>query len=77
MTATKPCALLFGLGGIGGIYASILACSGAVDVSVVARSNYAAVKDKGLNLRSEKFGDVHTKFDGGGFLRGLPWTWLI
>ncbi|KAL1410306.1 hypothetical protein Q8F55_004312 [Vanrija albida] len=60
----KPNALLFGLGSIGGVYASILARSGAADVSVVARSNYAAVKEHGFGLESEKFGSHHITFDG-------------
>ncbi|GMK58379.1 hypothetical protein CspeluHIS016_0504110 [Cutaneotrichosporon spelunceum] len=64
MTTTKPRALLFGLGGIGGIYAATLARSGACDVSVVARSNYAAVKEKGLRLKSEKHGESHQVFEG-------------
>ncbi|WOO85137.1 Putative 2-dehydropantoate 2-reductase [Vanrija pseudolonga] len=63
-SSSKPNALLFGLGSIGGVYASILARSGAADTSVVARSNYAAVKDKGFDLQSEKFGDHHLVFDG-------------
>ncbi len=62
---TKPRALLFGLGSIGGIYAAALARSGACDVSVVARSNYAALKDKGLLLKSEKHGTHHYTFAGG------------
>lgn len=61
---SKPNALLFGLGSIGGVYASILSRSGQADTSVVARSNYAAVKDKGFGLESEKFGKHHIVFDG-------------
>ncbi|WVQ83437.1 hypothetical protein IAT38_005578 [Cryptococcus sp. DSM 104549] len=52
----KPNVLLFGLGGIGGIYACILQLSGKVNVHVVARSNYQRVKDKGFQLVSTKFG---------------------
>lgn len=58
--------LLFGLGGIGGIYACILHLSGLCDVSVVARSNYDAVSQKGFRLKSPKFGDHDSlKFAGG------------
>ncbi|BEI85991.1 hypothetical protein CcaverHIS002_0602780 [Cutaneotrichosporon cavernicola] len=63
-TNTKPRALLFGLGGIGGIYAATLARSGVCEVSVVARSNYEAVKEKGLLLKSEKHGESHHTFAG-------------
>lgn len=61
----KENVLLFGLGGIGGIYASILSLSGAVNVHVVARSNYENVKEKGFKLVSQKFGDHDITFDGG------------
>lgn len=62
---TKPNALLFGLGAIGSVYASVLQRSGACNVSVVARSNYAAVKEKGYALDSQKFGKHHHMLDGG------------
>lgn len=65
MTNPKPRALVFGLGSIGGVYAAALARSGACEVSVVARSNYAALKDKGLLLKSEKHGEHHYTFAGG------------
>lgn len=70
-TSSRPQALLFGLGAIGSVYATILKRSGKCDVSVVARSNYAAVKDKGLRLESEKFGVVESKFDHGECGEGL------
>ncbi|WWC98951.1 hypothetical protein V866_005845 [Kwoniella sp. B9012] len=54
---SRESVLLFGLGGIGGIYACILQLSGKCDVHVVARSNYAAVKEKGFKLISPKFGN--------------------
>ncbi|WVR04160.1 hypothetical protein IAU60_001159 [Kwoniella sp. DSM 27419] len=54
---SRESVLLFGLGGIGGIYACILQLSGKCDVHVVARSNYDAVKQKGFKLVSPKFGD--------------------
>ena len=65
MSDTKENVLLFGLGGIGGIYASILSLSKAVNVHVVARSNYESVKEKGFKLISQKFGDHDITFDGG------------
>jgi 2-dehydropantoate 2-reductase len=65
MSETKENVLLFGLGGIGGIYASILSLSKAVNVHVVARSNYQSVKEKGFKLVSQKFGDHDITFDGG------------
>ncbi|ORY27624.1 ketopantoate reductase PanE/ApbA C terminal-domain-containing protein [Naematelia encephala] len=65
MSSPRPNALIFGLGGIGGIYAAILALSGKCDVHVVARSNYAAVKERGLRLVSGKFGNHDSiKFAG-------------
>jgi 2-dehydropantoate 2-reductase len=57
--------LLFGLGGIGGVYASILSLSKAVNVHVVARSNYESVKEKGFKFVSDKFGNHEITFDGG------------
>jgi hypothetical protein len=65
-SAERENVLLFGLGGIGGIYACILHLSGKCDVSVVARSNYKAVSEKGFKLVSPKFGDHPSiKFAGG------------
>jgi lactate dehydrogenase-like 2-hydroxyacid dehydrogenase len=67
MTAstTKPNALLFGFGAIGGVYAHLLQESGGVNVSAVARSNYAALKENGYKLVSAKFGEHSHKLDGG------------
>lgn len=64
---SRPNVLLFGLGGIGGIYACILHLSGQCDVSVVARSNYEAVKTKGFRLISnkERWNHDDIKFAGG------------
>jgi ketopantoate reductase len=63
---SKENVLLFGLGGIGGVYASILHLSNSVNVHVVARSNYEQVKEKGFKLVSPKFGDHESlKFAGG------------
>ncbi|OXH21286.1 2-dehydropantoate 2-reductase [Cryptococcus neoformans] len=54
---SKPNVLLFGLGGIGGIYASILQLSGKCNVHVVARSNYQKVRNQGFKIVSPKFGN--------------------
>ncbi|WRT65321.1 uncharacterized protein IL334_002264 [Kwoniella shivajii] len=54
---SREALLLFGLGGIGGIYACILQLSGQCDVHVVARSNYKVVKENGFKLVSPKFGN--------------------
>ena len=80
MSETKENVLLFGLGGIGGIYASILSLSKAVNVHVVARSNYESVKEKGFKLVSQKFGDHDITFDGGESLSQFKWiyeVWVI
>ncbi|WWD16890.1 hypothetical protein CI109_101322 [Kwoniella shandongensis] len=62
---SRESVLLFGLGGIGGIYACILQLSGQCDVHVVARSNYDVVKQKGFKLKSPIFGDHESlKFAG-------------
>ncbi|KAJ7132942.1 ketopantoate reductase PanE/ApbA C terminal-domain-containing protein [Mycena filopes] len=50
-------ALIFGLGAVGSTYAYILQAGNQVRVSVVARSNASVIKEKGLALRSRKFGD--------------------
>ena len=64
--SSKENVLLFGLGGIGGVYACILHLSGKVNVHVVARSNYNSVKENGFRLVSPKFGDHDDiKFAGG------------
>ncbi|PPJ52163.1 hypothetical protein CBER1_10029 [Cercospora berteroae] len=51
--------LLFGLGAIGGFYAYIIGKNKNVSLSVIARSNYDAVKQDGLKIDS----DVHGKCD--------------
>ncbi|TDZ48435.1 Oxidoreductase [Colletotrichum trifolii] len=48
--------LLYGLGAIGSFYAFILSRSPAVRLTVVARSNYDAVKANGILLTSENHG---------------------
>jgi len=50
--------LVFGTGGVGGIYAWILHNGGA-DVTVVCRSNYAEVSEKGITINSVIFGQRH------------------
>ncbi|OJD40675.1 2-dehydropantoate 2-reductase [Diplodia corticola] len=48
--------LLYGLGAIGSFYAFILSRAPKVRLTVVARSNYAAVKEKGLTIDSQNHG---------------------
>ncbi|KAF7314520.1 G-protein alpha subunit [Mycena kentingensis (nom. inval.)] len=56
--------LVFGLGAVGSVYAFILQSGKQARVSVVARSNGAAIREKGLNIRSRKFGDYDgVRFD--------------
>ncbi|WVN87225.1 uncharacterized protein L203_102402 [Cryptococcus depauperatus CBS 7841] len=54
---SKPNVLVFGIGGIGGIYASVLHLSGKCNVHVVARSNYDKLKKSKFRLVSPKFGN--------------------
>ncbi|KAH8897497.1 2-dehydropantoate 2-reductase [Thozetella sp. PMI_491] len=49
--------MLYGLGAIGSFYAFILSRSERVRLTVVARSNYEAVKANGLLVRSENHGN--------------------
>ncbi|KAK7757653.1 hypothetical protein SLS62_000030 [Diatrype stigma] len=48
---------LYGLGAIGSFYAFILSRSEKVRLTVVARSNYEAVKAHGLSISSQNHGD--------------------
>ncbi|KAK0388575.1 hypothetical protein NLU13_4818 [Sarocladium strictum] len=58
MPSEKPIdVLVYGLGAIGGFYAFILSRVSDVRVSVVARSNYEAVKANGLIINSEHHGE--------------------
>lgn len=69
---SRPNVLIFGLGGIGGIYACLLHLSGKCDVSVVARSNFEAVNTKGFRMVSDKFGTHEDiKFEGGEYILSL------
>ncbi|KAI1331615.1 2-dehydropantoate 2-reductase [Xylariaceae sp. FL0255] len=57
MVASEPIdVLLYGLGAIGSFYAFILSLVPNVRLTVVARSNYDAVKSKGINITSENHG---------------------
>ncbi|KAJ9603724.1 hypothetical protein H2200_011910 [Cladophialophora chaetospira] len=49
--------LFFGAGAIGAFYASRIARNPAVNVSVVCRSNYKAVKETGFSITSFQYGD--------------------
>ncbi|KAI0922950.1 hypothetical protein AcV5_009808, partial [Taiwanofungus camphoratus] len=50
--------LLVGFGAVGAIYSLILKRSGQARVTVVARSNYDAVKAHGVHFKSRKYGDI-------------------
>ncbi|EME82098.1 uncharacterized protein MYCFIDRAFT_77606 [Pseudocercospora fijiensis CIRAD86] len=52
--------LVFGAGGVGCVYAVILEKGGA-NVTAVCRTNYAAVKENGILMRSAKWGHVRSK----------------
>jgi 2-dehydropantoate 2-reductase len=52
--------LVFGTGGVGGIYAYILEKGGA-EVTAVCRSNYDAVVANGIAIDSDIFGNVHAR----------------
>ncbi|TCD70347.1 hypothetical protein EIP91_003699 [Steccherinum ochraceum] len=57
MAADPKDILLVGLGAVGAIYAFILQSKGLARVTVVARSNYEAVKENGMHIKSLKYGD--------------------
>jgi 2-dehydropantoate 2-reductase len=58
VATSKPKVLVFGTGGVGCIYGWIVHKGGA-DVTVVCRTNYEAVKAKGITIRSAIFGHQH------------------
>nr|CRH08134.1 Putative 2-dehydropantoate 2-reductase [Candidatus Magnetococcus massalia] len=60
MTSQLPRILIVGAGAIGGYYGAKLAQSGA-EVSVVSRSDYAAVKQHGITIESFSEGRFHFK----------------
>ncbi|KAJ9655743.1 hypothetical protein H2198_005449 [Neophaeococcomyces mojaviensis] len=49
--------LIFGAGAIGAFYGSRLAFNNDVNVSVICRSNYNAVKSNGFSVESPQYGD--------------------
>ena len=51
-------ALIFGAGGVGCVYGYILHNAG-VTVTAVCRTNYNAVKERGILIRSKIFGECH------------------
>lgn len=54
-------ALIFGAGGVGCVYGYILHQAG-VEITAVCRTNYEAVKEKGIFIKSQIFGeDCHYK----------------
>lgn len=53
--------LLYGLGAIGSFYAFILQNNSRVRLSVCARSNYEAVKNNGVTIRSQNHGEHNFK----------------
>ncbi|KAF7558173.1 hypothetical protein G7Z17_g75 [Cylindrodendrum hubeiense] len=53
--------LVYGLGAIGSFYAFILSCSEEVRLTVVARSNYDAVKANGIKITSGNHGEHHVR----------------
>ncbi|KAM0273610.1 hypothetical protein ACHAQH_008204 [Verticillium albo-atrum] len=60
MSTGKPIdVLVYGLGAIGSFYAFILSRTPRVRLTVVARSNFAAVKERGIIMNSENHGQ-HT-----------------
>ncbi|KAI7235006.1 hypothetical protein KC330_g4522 [Hortaea werneckii] len=52
-----PKALIFGTGGVGCIYGFILSQAGC-SVTTVCRSNFTAVRDNGITVRSKIFGNA-------------------
>ncbi|KAJ3482420.1 hypothetical protein NLI96_g6991 [Meripilus lineatus] len=51
--------LLVGFGAVGAVYSLILKSSGHVRLTVVARSNYGALKEHGAHFESLKYGEIH------------------
>jgi 2-dehydropantoate 2-reductase len=52
--------LIYGAGGVGCVYGYIVDKGGAT-VTAVCRTNYEAVREKGIKIRSKLWGDVHYK----------------
>ncbi|KIY73946.1 6-phosphogluconate dehydrogenase C-terminal domain-like protein [Cylindrobasidium torrendii FP15055 ss-10] len=57
MTENKQKVLIIGLGAVGVVSAYIAQASGKADVTVVARSNYDLVKERGIDIKSELLGN--------------------
>jgi len=55
--------LIFGLGGIGAVCALILKRSKKASISTVARSNYEALRENGLQVESHIFGHETLQFE--------------
>ena len=56
MTDTRKDVLIVGFGAVGILYGWVLEQSGSVRVTAVARSNYKAIHEQGVQLESAKFG---------------------
>ncbi|KAK5947199.1 hypothetical protein PMZ80_001346 [Knufia obscura] len=75
--------LIFGAGAIGAFYGSRLAFNKNVNVSVVCRSNYQAVKTAGFSITSQQFGNYEWSpartFANASEARkaGLNWDYVI
>jgi 2-dehydropantoate 2-reductase len=72
--------LIFGAGAIGAFYGSRLALVPALQVSVVCRSNFQAVKDRGFRVESPQFGNCtwrpHRVFGSPADARGR-WDYVV
>lgn len=55
MATQGPHVLVLGFGGVGALYAYVLQKGGA-SITAVCRSNYETVKEKGIDVVSEKYG---------------------
>ena len=74
--------LIFGAGAIGAFYGSRLALLPSLRVSVVCRSNYAAVRDGGFRVESPQFGNSvwrpHRVFGSPADARKEgTWDWVV
>ncbi|EXJ94627.1 2-dehydropantoate 2-reductase [Capronia coronata CBS 617.96] len=75
--------LFFGAGAIGAFYASRIATNADTNVSVVCRSNYAAVKSQGFRVTSPQYGDYQwtptRTFDSAESARksGVQWDYVV
>ncbi|KAG6380185.1 ketopantoate reductase PanE/ApbA-domain-containing protein [Boletus reticuloceps] len=58
MSAPTKEVLVVGFGAVGSIYSHILKRSGLARVTVVARSNYDAVREHGMDIQSKKYGNI-------------------